>query len=145
MRRRVRGRRVTSLRRALIYLSRPGDAATGKCVFCKETPTFPASAVAEGIHTRLSNGKSCANGAFSPLLETRNQRNPQSLYNPGCFEICTHKLKKGVCAYISQNTKIPAAVPPIRRGKTVGIFNAAFIETGEIHASHTATALQFSK
>ena len=79
-------------------------------------------------HTRLSNGKSCANRALSPLLETPNQRNLQSLYNPCRFETCTHKLKKGVCAYISQNIKIPTVDPPISRGKTVGIFNAAFIE-----------------
>jgi len=69
-------------------------------------------------------------------LETPKSRNPQSLYNPSRFEICTHKLKKGVCAYISQNAKIPTVDPPTRRGKTVGIFNAAFIKTGNPCATH---------
>jgi len=61
-------------------------------------------------------------------LETPKSRNLQSLYNPSRFEICTHKLKKGACAYISQNAKIPTVDPPARRGKSVGIFNAALME-----------------
>ena len=51
----------------------------------------------------------------------------------------------GVCIYTSQNAKIPTVDPPVRRGKTLGIFNAAFIELGEIHASPTAAAMQFSE
>lgn len=42
--------------------------------------------------------------------------------------------------------KIPARyigpIPPARRGILWGAFNAAFIEPGEIHASHTAAALK---
>jgi len=85
-----------------------------------------------------SSEKSCANRVFSSLLETLNKKNLPSLYNPSHFEICTHKLKKGVCAYISQNAKIPTVDPPISRGKTVRIFNAAFVRTREIFMRHIA-------
>ena len=61
-------------------------------------------------------------------METPKSRNLPSLYNPSRFEIYTHKLKKEVCAYISQNTKIPTVDPTVRRGKTVGISNAALME-----------------
>jgi len=43
--------------------------------------------------------------------------------------------ENGICIYTFQNAKIPTVDPPARRGKTVGLFNAAFIVTGEIHAS----------
>ena len=52
--------------------------------------------------------------------------------------------ENGVCIYTSQNEKIPTVDPPVRRGKTVGIFNATFIGTIEIHASHSGAALHFS-
>jgi hypothetical protein len=66
---------------------------------------------------------------LSPLLETRKSRNPQSLYNPSRFEICIYKPEKR-CLYLHiPKRKIPTVDPPIRRGKTVGIFNAAFIGT----------------
>lgn len=40
--------------------------------------------------------------------------------------------------------KIPTVNPPVR-GKTAGIFNAAFMETIEIYASRTAAAVQVSE
>ena len=75
---------------------------------------------------------------LSPLLETPKSRNLQSLYNPSRFEICTHKLKKGVCTYISQNAKILTVNPPASEGKTVRIFKAAFMRTREIFMRHAA-------
>ena len=41
------------------------------------------------------------------------------------------QTEKRVRDYRSINAKIPTVDPPIRRGKTVGIFNAAFIEPGK--------------
>ncbi len=74
-------------------------------------------------------------GRFSPLLETQSQRNCRPFGIPARFEMSTHKWKM-VCGHSFQNAKIPTAVPPARRGKTVGIFNAAFTGTGENFIRH---------
>ena len=39
---------------------------------------------------------------------------------PARLRICTHKQIKRVCDYRSINAKNPTAIPPKRRGKTVG-------------------------
>src|SRR5699024_8095949 len=76
-----------------------------------------------------------ANRALPPLLETQSQRNCHPFGIPARFERNAHKGKM-VCEHSSQNVKIPTAVPPARRGKTVGIFNAAFTGTGENFIRH---------
>ena len=63
---------------------------------------------------------------------------------PARLRICTHNLKNGFVLTDHNRKKIPSGSLQ-KGGKTVGIFNAAFIETGEIHASRTAAALQFSE
>ena len=82
-------------------------------------------------------------GRFHPYWKPRIQGICHPFEIPAVLKSVYTNRKNGVCIYTSQNTKIPTVDPPIRRGKTVGIFNAAFIETGKCHASRTAAALRF--
>lgn len=67
------------------------------------------------------------------------------IFHPSCFEICTHKLEKGVCAYISQNTKNPHGRSPVKERKDCEDFHyAAFIGMKDIHASRSGPITQLS-
>lgn len=83
--------------------------------------------------------------ALSPLLDTQNQGNSHPFGNPAVLVSVYTNRENGVCIYTSQSAKIPTVDPPTRRGKTVGILNAALIEPGEIHASPIAAAMHFSE
>jgi len=50
--------------------------------------------------------------------------------------------KSGVCIYTSQNAKIPTVNPPIRGGKTVGIFNNSVREFDIQQIEHSRVFLR---
>ena len=87
----------------------------------------------------------CQQGAFTPIGNPEVKEPAVPLQSQPVLKSVYTNRENGVCIYTFQNEKIPTVDPPIRRGKTVGIFYAAFIGTGEIHASPTAAALQFSE
>ena len=82
-------------------------------------------------------------GCFHPYWKPRIKGICHPFEIPAVLKPVYTNRKNGVCIYTSQNAKILTVDPPIRRGKTVGIFNAAFIGTGNIHASRTASAVHF--
>ena len=84
-------------------------------------------------------------GRFHPYWKPRIKGICHPFEIPAVLKPVYTNRKNSVCIYTSQNAKIPTVDPPVRRGKTVGIFNVAFIRTREIHASRTAAALQFSE
>jgi len=87
----------------------------------------------------------CQQGAFTPIGSPESKGFAIPLKSQPVLKFVYTNHKNGVCIYTSQNEKIPTANPPKRRGKTVGIFNAAFIKTEEIYASHNAAAIRFSE
>ena len=82
-------------------------------------------------------------GRFHPYWKPRIQGICYPLEIPARLRICTHKQIIRVCDYRSINAKIPQ--PFLRKGeeRLWDFHYAAFIETGEIHASHTAAAGHF--
>ena len=83
----------------------------------------------------------CQQGAFTPIGNPESKESAIPLKSQPVLKSVYTNRKNGVCIYTSQNAKIPTVDPPVRRGKTVGIFTAAFIETGVIHASRTAATV----
>ena len=59
-------------------------------------------------------------GRFHPYWKPRINGICHPFEIPARLRICTHKQKKRVCDYRSINAKNPTAIPPKRRGKTVG-------------------------
>ena len=84
----------------------------------------------------------CQQGAFTPIGNPEVKEPAVPLQSQPVLKSVYTNRENGVCIYTSQNEKIPTVDPPARRGKTVGIIYAAFIELGEIHASPTAAAVE---
>ena len=84
-------------------------------------------------------------GRFRPYWKPRSQGTCSPFTIPARLRICTHKQIIRVCDYRSINAKIPQ--PFLRKGeeRLWDFHYAAFIETGEIHASHTTAAGYFSE
>jgi hypothetical protein len=68
-------------------------------------------------------------GRFHPYWKPRIKGIFHPFEIPARFEICIYKPGKRCLHLHIPKRKIPTVDPPIRRGKTVGIFNAAFIGT----------------
>ena len=83
----------------------------------------------------------CQQGAFTPIGNPEVKEHAVPLQSQPVLKSVYTNRENGVCIYTFQNEKIPTVDPLVRRGKTVGIFYAAFIGTGETHASHTAAAV----
>ena len=83
----------------------------------------------------------CQQGAFTPIENPEVKEHAVPLQSQPVLKSVYTNRENGVCIYTSQNEKIPTVDPPRRGGKTVGISCAAFIDTGEIHASRTTAAV----
>jgi len=63
----------------------------------------------------------CQQGVFTPIGNPRIKGICNPFEIPAVLKSVYTNREKGVCIYTSQNVKIPAVFPPMRRGKTVGI------------------------
>jgi len=72
----------------------------------------------------------CQQGAFTPIGSPESEESAIPLKTQPVLKSVYTNRENGVCIYTSQNEKIPTVDPPARRGKTVGISNAAFIKPG---------------
>ena len=77
----------------------------------------------------------CQQGVFTPIGNPESKESAIPLKSQPVLKSVYTNRKNGVCIYTSQNAKIPTVDPPARRGKTVGIFNTAFMKSKLIHVS----------
>ena len=84
-------------------------------------------------------------GCFHPYWKPRSKGTCSSFTIPAVLKSVYTNRKNGVCIYTSQNTKIPRAFLRKEDEFSGDFLYAAFIEAGEIHASHTAAAMRVFK
>jgi len=96
----------------------------------RKTGTANSTGTEVGVADRVPTG------CFHPYWKPGGKGTCSPFTIPAVLKSVYTNHENSVCIYTSQNAKIPTVDPPMKRGKTVGFFNAAFMRTREKFMLH---------